>query len=854
MLVILAHCHHPPTTNYYPLTINHQPKTESQMKQKTPLVLLILLILFSSFAQDKRSDSKKVTTTKSSQQKIVLKGDKTKIPVSDSIKVPVLDFKNTDIRDILRALGMQYNVNIYLDQDVKGEISLYLVDISVKDAIDFIVKRKNYDYTVKNNIVKVFKPEPLPEPEPPKPKVIFHIADGLLTVDFKEVPVDDIVRMFIDSVNLNVVLDGQSSKKISSRLSKISIEKAIKVIFETNGFDVNESDDIYYVAQQAWGEDAAKTGARKPRRMGVKVTPDKEVSIDVTNAALDDIVRNIIQESGINIIMYEKIAGTISAKCDSVKLDDLLRFILQNTKYTFWKDKGIYFIGSREMSQQKTTEIIPLRHIRAEEAVVSKFLPPKITKEAVIKYDSEHNSVIVIGSFDIVAEAKDFIEKIDKPIPQVLIEALVVEFNLSKIRSYGVSIFTGGSGDTAGDWESEQYLPTLNLKPGQKKTALILNKVLKHLGANKIVTLPKNFRSSIQALETADVVKVHSTPQIATINGNTASIIIGETRYYKLSKETISTTSNTQTNVIGTDERFIEKKFNTVLEVTPWVMAGGYVMVDIRPEFNIPRSGGSEDRPPTIDTRVIKSMVRLRDGQTIILGGQRQTENVVNSKGIPFLSSIPVLGYLFSSKTITKNETQMMIFLTPHVYYGDEGEVSPDDYFGDEINKMLEKHDPEVIREKKKEKREQRMQRRKERKKLKRINEKEPLNQLQTGREPIEREAITKEKKKKRKGFLWFGRKKDTKESKEEKEKKKKKERKGFLWFKKKDSTEESTKGVEKEKKAPREKEVSKEKEAGEGSKIIKKRVNVNIENDTKKNKADKKKKETTTKDEEDNP
>src|SRR4030042_965205 len=101
-------------------------------------------------------------------------GDKNQIPVPDSIKIPVLDFKNTDIRDVLRALGMQYNVNIYLEPDVKGEISLYLVDISLKDAIDFIVKRQGYDFSVKTGIVTVFKPEEAPPQPPPKAKVIFH--------------------------------------------------------------------------------------------------------------------------------------------------------------------------------------------------------------------------------------------------------------------------------------------------------------------------------------------------------------------------------------------------------------------------------------------------------------------------------------------------------------------------------------------------------------------------------------------------------------------------------------------------------------------------------------------------------
>jgi type IV pilus assembly protein PilQ len=210
------------------------------------------------------------------------------------------------------------------------------------------------------------------------------------------------------------------------------------------------------------------------------------------------------------------------------------------------------------MNQQKTTITIPLRHIMAEEAQISKILPASITTNATVKYNSEHNAVIIIGSFDIAAEAQEFFEKIDKPIPQVLIEALVVDFNINKIRDFGLSLFTQTPGDSSGKWLSEQFLPTIDLKPGLKKTERVLRNVLNSIGldrASQIIDLPANFKSSIHALESADIVKVHSTPQIATINGNAAPITIGETRYYKLQKETRAPTDNDNT-LIGTDERF----------------------------------------------------------------------------------------------------------------------------------------------------------------------------------------------------------------------------------------------------------------------------------------------------------
>lgn len=662
--------------------------------QKITFFLIIIIAALSSriAAQDSTSTLAQANTQPPQDS----------FPIPDSIKIPVIDFKNTDIRDALLGLGMQYNINIFCEPAVSGAITLYLTNVRVKDAIDFIIKRNGFAYTIEKGIIKVFKYTAPPPPPPPPPRQTFHLENGKLSIDINNCSVGNLARMFSDSAGINVLIDGSAEKTISARLVNIKPEQAVKAIFESNGLQVTLQDGIYYVANQFAGD---KSGGQSSQLKRLSITvKDSKVNLEVDNAALDQVIRTVAIQSGINIVIYDKLTGDISAKLADVAIEDAIRFLLQNTKFTFWKEKGIYFIGSREMNQQKTTIIIPLRHIMAEEAQISKILPASITTNATVKYNSEHNAVIIIGSFDVAAEAQDFFEKIDKPIPQVLIEALVVDFNINKIRDFGMSLFTQSTVDSSGKWLSEQFLPNLDLKPGQKKTERILKEVLNSIGldhASQILDLPKNFKASIHALESADIVKVHSTPQIATINGNAASITIGETRYYKLQKETRAPTDNNNT-LIGTDERFEVIKFNTQLQVTPWVMEDGYVMVKIRPEFNIPRTGGDGSTPPNVDTRVIESMVRLKNGQTIVLGGQRQTEDVVSRKGVPFLSSIPILGWLFSSRTVSKNETQMMIFLTPHVYYGDDNAITPDDFFGKEVNKILDKYgidkkDREVI-------------------------------------------------------------------------------------------------------------------------------------------------------------
>ncbi|MDD5672699.1 MAG: hypothetical protein PHC61_00925 [Chitinivibrionales bacterium] len=615
------------------------------------------------------------------------------LPIPDSIKIPVLDFKNTDIRDILRGLGMQYHVNIYLDPEVKGPTSLYLTDVSLKYAVDFIIKRSSFAYTVENKIIKVYKFTSPPPPPPQEPAVVFHLSGGMLDIDVKNISAQKAATLFTDTCGLNVVIDGKIDKTITAHLKSLPPRRALKVMFETNGMDVANSDSVYYVSAANWGttdQGNQQQGSKPNNRLSIAVNKANRVTLEVNNASLDQVIRTLAIQSGINIVIYDNATGTVSAKFDSTYIDDALRFLLQNTKLTFWKDKTIYFIGSREMNQQKTSQLIVLKHIMADEEILSKQLPPHLMKDAIVKYDKEHNAIIVIGSFDIVAQMQDFIDKIDQPVPQVLLEALVVDFSVNKFRQYGVTFFTGGTApDSASHGTStEEYFPQVtNVGAGSARIASAMRQVLKFLNINQVVALPANFMANINALEGADVAKVYSTPQIATLNGNPASITIGETRYFKQVQQADVNNGAAAPYRITTNENFEKIQFNNKLEITPWVMADRYVTVKIKPEFNIPRSEANSDVPPSVDTRVLESTVRLKDGQTIVLGGQRQTSTTTSTRSLPFLGSIPIIGWLFSSHNTEKVQTQMMIFLTPHIYYNEEGAVIPGDYFDEGLNR-----------------------------------------------------------------------------------------------------------------------------------------------------------------------
>ena len=98
----------------------------------------------------------------------------------------------------------------------------------------------------------------------------------------------------------------------------------------------------------------------------------------------------------------------------------------------------------------------------------------------------------------------------------------------------------------------------------------------------------------------------------------------------------------------------------------------GDVNAEIRPEFSTPVGVLDPGVPPTINTRQLETTVRLRDGETIILGGLIQESQMTEQSMIPILGRIPLIGRLFRSRKTSRRKSELVIYITPHVFYGDE--------------------------------------------------------------------------------------------------------------------------------------------------------------------------------------
>ncbi|WP_026166696.1 secretin and TonB N-terminal domain-containing protein [Gracilimonas tropica] len=583
-----------------------------------------------------------------------------------------LNLRGADVKDVLRGIGRQFDINILVDNSINRQVTLRLSNLTVIEALIQICQEYNLTLRQTGQIFRVREFQPT-EPKPVVEESVIQYRDGQLNLDLKEIELREFARRLSLETDENIIVRNSVRGVLSGYLQGIDFEIGLSTILSNNGYSLREKDGVFIIDRMGFS-----SSGEDDMTQNFWITVDQGlVSMDVVNANVTDIIREIGYQSEASMITYGLPGNTITAKINNLSIDDALNYIFRGTSFTYRKEADIYIIGDKATSGIASTKLIRLEHIRSD--VVIELIPESIIQNATVQVIKEQNGLMVIGTNDIILELENFINEIDFPTPQIMIEALVVDVQTSDMYELGASLALGGAPD------SSYFNPFSALfgQPGQngrQSGGLVMqgdgddaNKVLAPggnlFGIANLGRLPNDFYFRIQALSQEGLVNIKSRPQISTLNGHTASIEIGTTQYFLLK----STTPLQSPNQIVTQEteRFEQIEANVLLEITPWVSASGEVTAEIHPEFNTPVGNLSAEVPPTINSRVLDSTVRLKDGETIILGGLIQESEVENLNKVPILGDIPLLGRLFRNKYTSMDKSELVIFITPHVFYGD---------------------------------------------------------------------------------------------------------------------------------------------------------------------------------------
>ncbi|MCH8119839.1 MAG: type II secretion system secretin GspD [Planctomycetes bacterium] len=278
--------------------------------------------------------------------------------------------------------------------------------------------------------------------------------------------------------------------------------------------------------------------------------------------------------------------------------------------------------------------------------------------------DEGTNALIITASaqdFEVIAE---IIEKLDIVREQVLVEMLIIEVSEDSLKEIGIDWATF---DQAVDGSVRFFGETgFGIRSG------FVNRNLEGLAVGAWRGSGENVRigAILHALEKVSGVNILSTPHIITSNHQKAKIIVGENIPYIVESRITEIDLDTPSVI----DRFEYKDVGISLEITPHISQGGLVRLEIDSEFTKLIEGvtGTSVNTPTTAKRQAQTVVSIKSGSTIVIGGLMRDDKTTIEKKIPLLGDLPLIGGLFRFQRDRLQKTNLLIFITPHILSNQE--------------------------------------------------------------------------------------------------------------------------------------------------------------------------------------
>ncbi len=576
-----------------------------------------------------------------------------------------VSFTNVPLPDFVRAVGKTHNINVYIDNSHPQIITNDFSKEAVKHIFLFLCKEFELEIEATGTILNFSKYE---APGKLKPLQIQYKND-LLSMTLKNDSIDRVIEQ-ISRLTGDVLITAPKVKgQISGYIPPSKPADAIENIFLMNGYDGRKDEfGIYYIQPLQLDESGKPIPGRPmpPKRFRQNnielVVHNGFVKVSAEETELDDLLKLILDKSEVEYFIYEQLEGKVTLKLEAAPLDEVLTYLFQATKYTYRKAGDTYLVGAKAQEGLNSTQIVKLKYRPSNQ--VLELIPPRLAADMEIVDYTELNQIIISGQTDKVAQLARFIDEIDRPIPMVKIEMIVVELDKTKFVSTGIKAGLRQSGDSVA--VNKDVLPgvdyTLN---GPEINDILSATGIPALGS--IGRLSSNFYLQLKAQETRGNLNVRMTPVLSMLNGREATLTIGQTQYYLLDTQTSATGAVNSFNQFT--QRFEKIEANITLTIKPYISDNDMVTLDILPDFTTPVGRFDSKLPPTISTRKFDSTIRVKNGETVILGGLSREETTENTAGIPFLSRIPVLKWFFSNREKSKQNSSLIIYITPVIYY-----------------------------------------------------------------------------------------------------------------------------------------------------------------------------------------
>ncbi|HUI46731.1 MAG TPA: type IV pilus secretin PilQ [Nitrospirota bacterium] len=412
----------------------------------------------------------------------------------------------------------------------------------------------------------------------------------------------------------------------------------------------------------------------------------RKISLDLQDADIVNVMRLFAEVANLNIILAPEVKGKVTVRMVNVPWDQAMSIILKMNGLGYALEDHVLRIApvgvlakededemrakeSKTKAEDLVTRIVPINYSTAAtiEGTIKKSLSPR--GETVT--DARTNTLIIKDIERNVDQIVSLVKILDKPIPQIMIEARIVEATLTFSSQIGVQ--WGGNFQASaatGNPTGLQFPNTIGVTGGPTMGTTPSG------NGNFIVNMPAaagaatgggaigfqfgslskalNLDLVLSALESTGEGKVISSPKVSALDNKEAKIEQGLSIPF-------STTSAS-----GTQIQFIDAIL--ALTVTPHVTPDGKIIMKIDATKNAPNTSilGASGQP-SIQKNEASTEVLVTDGETAVIGGILTNQHTISYTKVPFFGDLPFIGVLFRTKTSTDNKDELLIFITPRI-------------------------------------------------------------------------------------------------------------------------------------------------------------------------------------------
>lgn len=610
-------------------------------------------------------------------EKLVEKTIDIKYEVSDDLLS--LDLKGDRLYDVFKKIMNESAKNIVFSPGLENQLlTVYIKRMPFDAALNKLAYANNLSVSKSRDNFYVFdisEGNYVPENDKDKTAIgirqnkpqrarksnfFFNVIDAdkkILDVDFENTPISSIVYDIGQELNIDMFISSplESAGNATVKAKNISFDALLNKLFETK---IDSKSGLTNVAQaQIQAQAQAQSGDGSIASLMEEYTFMKNGTIYYFGTKNQLVVRNIksipLMHRSIELLSDPSKEGRSAGRLNN------------NTSYSNYNSNpSDPRTNSNYQSQNNNTNLgnnSGTGNTNSSESILT-IIPDEIKRGLDIKIDKELNSFLINGPAANIDRFESFIKYIDKAVPVILIEVMLLEVNKSATVETGISAGIGDKPITT----SGTVFPNVDINLGAQTINKIING-FDGFGSLNVGSVVPNFYLSLKAMETNGNLKIRSSPRLSTLNGHKAYLSIGETTYYVVTNQNFYGSQIPQASEVKNYQPIDAELSVTIM---PLVSGDGQITMDIKviqSSFN----GQKVDKnaPPGINSREFTSIIRVKDQDLIVLGGLEESVKNDSGTGVPILARIPVIKWLFSSRKREDSKKKLSVLIKPTVIY-----------------------------------------------------------------------------------------------------------------------------------------------------------------------------------------